>query len=132
MIMRKKCQSCRGKKPGYRCWFCDDANAARGVPYPAGWPMASEALAVHPRQRKEATEDAKKKGVPTYFDRHGRPVFRSQGHRSAYLKAYNKIDKNGSYGDYTGRSYDSERTAMAKEAIAGADREFMEGFLGGE
>src|SRR5438132_7662035 len=40
-----------------------------------GWkPIVSDALAVHPRQVREAVEDAKAKGVPTEFQPDGRPV----------------------------------------------------------
>jgi hypothetical protein len=52
------------------------------------WPMKSEGAAVHPSQRAEAIADAEKKGVPTYFDRVGRPVFRSLQHQRNYLRAY--------------------------------------------
>jgi hypothetical protein len=51
-------------------------------------PVHSETLGVHPKQIKEATEDAAKKGVPTRFDRVGRPVFVSSRHFREYAKAY--------------------------------------------
>lgn len=67
---------------------------------PGCWPMpGSEALAVHPEQVAEATEDARKKVVPTEFDRQGRPILRDRGHRRDYLRAYSMRDRDGGYGD---------------------------------
>ena len=67
-----------------------------------GWkPLASDALAVHPKKVKEAREDAIKKGVPTDFLADGRPVFRTRQHRASYLKAYGFFDRNAGYGDPT-------------------------------
>ena len=51
-------------------------------------PLHSEALAVHPRQIPEAIEDARTKGIPTEFDRVGRPVFTSSRHFRAYARKY--------------------------------------------
>lgn len=53
-----------------------------------GWPYWSEAVAVHPRQRQEAIDSAKSKGVPVEVDRIGRIKFTSQRHQRAYLRAY--------------------------------------------
>lgn len=65
-----------------------------------GWkPVISDALAVHPRQVQEATENAKAKGVPTDFLPDGRPILTSRSHRKAYLRAYGFHDNNGGYGD---------------------------------
>lgn len=61
---------------------------------PRGYPIKSDALAVHPSQREEAMEDARKRGVPTEFLRDGRPVLRDAAHRRAYLKAYGYHDRN--------------------------------------
>lgn len=80
---RKRRQRCRGP----------------GGHLPACWPMRSEALAVHPEEREQAIADAKKAGVPTYFDRHGRPVFESAGHRKRYCEQFGYFDRNGGYGD---------------------------------
>lgn len=67
----------------------------------ASWnrPMHSDALAVHPKQRAEAISDAEKKGVPTDFDKEGRPIFPSRQHRNAYMRAYGYFDRDGGYGD---------------------------------
>ncbi len=78
--------------------------------------MKSEALAVHPEQRGEAIASAKRKGVSTYFDRMGRPVFTSARHRAEYCKAYGFRDRNGGYSDYTGHSRKSERQAVMEES----------------
>ncbi len=62
-------------------------------------PHKSDGLAVHPDQVEEATESAKRKGVPTEFLPDGRPVMRSRAHQKAYLKAYNFFNHDGGYGD---------------------------------
>lgn len=65
-----------------------------------GWtPICSDALAVHPLDRQEAMDDARRKGVPTDFLPDGRPVLTSRSHRKAYLKAYGFHDRGGGYGD---------------------------------
>ena len=131
-MKRITCKTCRKKPKGYRCWFCDDKNlAAQNTPHPAGWPMRSEALAVHPEQRGEATEAAKKAGVPTYFDRIGRPVFTDQGHRKAYMKAFGYRDKNACYGDQGTSSRETERQAIAREQKQQRIKEMTEMFLSG-
>lgn len=61
--------------------------------------MKSEALAVHPNQRKEATENARKQGVPTEFDKQGRPIFMDRAHRRAYCRAYGFYDRDAGYAD---------------------------------
>lgn len=62
-------------------------------------PIASDALAVHPRQVKEAIADSIKKGVPTEFLPDGRPVLRTRQHKKAYTHAYGFFDKAASYSD---------------------------------
>lgn len=62
-------------------------------------PLASDALAVHPKQVKEATDDAAKKGVPTDFDSLGRPLFRDRNHRKRYCQAYGFYDRDAGYSD---------------------------------
>jgi len=61
----------------------------------------SDALAVHPDQVREASEDARMRGVPTEFHEDGRMVVRSRAHQKAYLKAYGSrwFNKDGGYGD---------------------------------
>ncbi len=61
------------------------------------WPMKSDGVAVHPKDRAAAIADAKRLGVPTYFDRQGRAVFESLGHQRRYLKLkgfFNKDDNS--------------------------------------
>jgi hypothetical protein len=75
-----------------------------------GWkPLISDALAVHPRQIKEAREDAIKKGVPVDFTADGRPKFTSRQQRSAYLRAYGFFDKSAGYGDPADGSFKGDR-----------------------
>ena len=56
-------------------------------------PLASDALAVHPRQVAEATELAKERGVPTEFLPDGRPVFTSSRHFRQYAKLHGFFHK---------------------------------------
>lgn len=66
-------------------------------------PILSDALAVHPSQVQEATQDAIQKGVPTDFLPDGRPVLRTRAHRKQYMKAYGFFDRNAGYGDQAPR-----------------------------
>ena len=50
--------------------------------------VVSEALAVHPEQIPEATELAKKLGVPVEFKPDGRPVFDNSAHFRRYAKRH--------------------------------------------
>lgn len=70
---------------------------------PGNWPMASEAMAVHPDQISEAVEEARKIGVPTEFTREGSPVFTGPDHRRKYCEAHGVRDNNGGYSDPQGR-----------------------------
>ena len=72
-------------------------------------PLASDAMAVHPKQVKEAREDAIKKGVPVDFLEDGRPVFTSRKQRADYLKAYGFHDRDACYSDPAPGSYRGER-----------------------
>lgn len=53
----------------------------------AGWPMRSVSCGVHPSQREQAIEDARRRGVPTDFDERGRAIFTDPGHRKRYARA---------------------------------------------
>jgi NAD+--asparagine ADP-ribosyltransferase len=58
-------------------------------------PIASEALAYHPKQIPEAKEHFQKLGIgDTEIDSTGRPVFRDRQHRRRVLRALGKIDRN--------------------------------------
>lgn len=63
------------------------------------WPMYSDAAGINPEQRQQATEGARKAGVPTEFTRDGRAIFTSQKHRRDYCRLLGFHDRNGSYGD---------------------------------
>lgn len=62
-------------------------------------PHVSEALGVHRDQVAEATESAKRRGVPTDFLPDGRPIMRSREHQKQYLKQYGFKNRDGGYGD---------------------------------
>lgn len=64
-----------------------------------GWPIISDALAVHPKQVAEHEALCRSKGVPTQTLKDGRVILRDRAHRKQYLKAFNYHDRNGSYGD---------------------------------
>lgn len=57
-----------------------------------GWPLYSEAAACHPSQIKEYAETARSRGVPTEYDKIGRPKFENAQHRRKYLKAFGLRD----------------------------------------
>jgi len=57
-----------------------------------------EGSAVHPKDIKAAEEHAKKNGVPTYFDKHGRPHFTSMRHQANYLGLIGMHNKDGVLG----------------------------------
>ena len=66
---------------------------------PGCWPKLGMALAVHPKRRLEAMENAAQKGVPTEFTEEGDVVYRDRAHRKAYHHAYGFHDNEGGYGD---------------------------------
>lgn len=78
------------------CNGCDllAGSAAVLTDAPAGWPLHSDALAVHPDQVPAEAEYVKRRGVPTRFDGRGRPVFENRRHRRAYLKAIGAVDRD--------------------------------------
>ena len=49
-------------------------------------PLVSESAAVHPMDRNEHEEYARRSGVPTHFNELGQPEFKSMVHREKYLK----------------------------------------------
>lgn len=60
-----------------------------------GYPIHCEALAVHPEQRAEAIERAKRCGVPTDYDPAGRPILTGPGHRRRLLAVEGFFDRRG-------------------------------------
>lgn len=65
----------------------------------SGWPIYSDALAVHPVDVKEHERIAKEKGVPTECLPDGRVVLRNRAHRKAYLRSFGFHDRDGGYSD---------------------------------
>lgn len=66
-----------------------------GAQQPGCWPMTSEAMAVHPEQIGEAHAASVAQGVPTQFDRAGRPILTDPGHHRRYMKANGFFDRGG-------------------------------------
>lgn len=75
------------------------AGYAPGGQTPSGWPMKSDALSVHPDEIEAATKEAREMGVPTEFDKAGRPIFTDPRHRKKYCEKSGYYDRNGGYGD---------------------------------
>jgi hypothetical protein len=63
-----------------------------------GWPIASDAISVHPNQRKEHERMCQDKKVPTETTPDGRVIFRDRQHRKNYMREFGYIDRNS----YTG------------------------------
>lgn len=67
---------------------------------PANWPMESDAAGINPNQIPEASEYAKKMGVPTeYNSETGAAIFTSREHRKRFCAISGLYDRNGGYGD---------------------------------
>lgn len=78
----------------------DEVSGAADAPYTArteAWPIRSEALAVHPSQRAEAEERARRCGVPTSYDPAGRPILTGPEHRRRLMKLDNAFDRQSYY-----------------------------------
>lgn len=91
-----RCPQCHGKAQRD---VVADVKAQGMESESAGWPILSEAAAVHPEQIPEARAEAEKRGVPTDFTRDGRVVFRDRSHRRRYCKAMGLHDLDGGYSD---------------------------------
>lgn len=77
-----------------------DFAAEHGGPRAAGtWPMFSDAMGVARHQVKEATEHARRIGIPTDFTPDGRAIFTSAAHRKAYCEHLGFYDLNAGYSD---------------------------------
>lgn len=63
-----------------------------------GWPMRSEAMAVHRKQIPEVLARNKKHGLSIPYDRTGRPILADAGQRKALMKVERYIDRNSFYG----------------------------------
>lgn len=101
MSQKPICPKCGGTIHRAICLICEmlEDAAAPGGTQPDGWPLTSEAAAVHPKIIPQAMERDKKMGVPTEYTKSGSPIFRDRAHRRQYLKAHNMHDRNGGYGD---------------------------------
>lgn len=60
-----------------------------------GWPIWSDAMAVHPSQIEEARERARAHGVRTEFSASGKPCFRSPAHRRKHMAVFGMRDLAG-------------------------------------
>lgn len=66
---------------------------------PGNWPLACEAMAIHPDQIPEAVESCRAMGIPTDYTPTGEPILRDRNHRKKYARAIGLIDRDGGYGD---------------------------------
>lgn len=71
------------------------ADHAASLPTSAGWPLWSDAAAVHPDLVPQVKTDLYSKGVSVDFDRNGRPKFDNAAHRRAALRAMGMHDRRG-------------------------------------
>lgn len=81
------------------CKLCEmfAASAAPGGDKSEGWPMLSDAMAVHPRQIEGAMAADKKLGVPVEYVGDGRVKYANQSQRNAHMKAHGFHANNGGY-----------------------------------
>jgi hypothetical protein len=79
--------------------FPDKPLGAPGGHSPGAWPLASDALAVHPRQIPEAMERDRKRGIASEYLPDGRMVLRDRGQRRDVLRSLQFHDNQGGYGD---------------------------------
>ena len=96
------CRKCGGTRQGGRCLLCEMfvAQAAPGGTPPSGWPLVSDALAVHPDQIEQATARNRRHGVNvTYEPASGRAVIPDRGERRRLLRLEGCHDNQGGYGD---------------------------------
>jgi hypothetical protein len=64
------------------------------VPGCSGWPIWSDAAAIHPSLVPQVSDQLRSKGVLCEFDKTGRPKFDSAAHRRTALRAMNMHDSN--------------------------------------
>lgn len=75
-----------------------EEHGAPGVPG-EGWPLVSEALAVHPKQVKQANDRARRHGISVEYLPDGRVKIPSRHERAKLLRLEGRHDKSGGYGD---------------------------------
>ena len=67
-------------------------------------PWKSRSIGCHPSDVKAHNEELKRKGVQNaHIGPDGHAVAHCRKGRNELLKAYGMIDRDGGYGDYTGR-----------------------------
>lgn len=71
------------------------AEHAASVGSSAGWPIWSDAAAVHPDQVAGVRRDLERHGVHVDFDRWGRPRLEDAAHRRAVLRRMGLRDRMG-------------------------------------
>lgn len=64
-----------------------------------GWPIRSEALAVHSSQVDEANARARRHGINVHYEADGTCVIPDRGNRKKLLKLEGFHDNSGGYGD---------------------------------
>lgn len=64
-----------------------------------GWPLHSDAMGVHVDQIPEAEAKSRTAGIPTHFDKYGRPILTCRSHRKRYMRLRGFLDRDGGYGD---------------------------------
>jgi hypothetical protein len=94
---------------------------SRGRRKVALWPRYGTFVGVNPDERVAAMEEAKKLGVPTYFNEDGDPYFESRSHENKYLKATGHYHKNAGYGDVVPDNF-VESTHGKKAYVSGIDK----------
>ncbi len=66
-----------------------------GVPSTAGWPMKSDAMSVNPRSLDVARKRDREVGAPpTEYTKVGQPIFVSERHKRAFVRAHGCHDRN--------------------------------------
>lgn len=59
------------------------------------WPMASDAMGVHPKQIELARKLDRDRGAPpTEYTKDGRPIWTSEKHKRAFCRAHGTHDNN--------------------------------------
>lgn len=65
------------------------------VPSSKGWPMASEAMSVHPKQIDLAKKLDRQRGAPpTEYNQKGQPIWTSEDHKRKFNRAHGVHDNN--------------------------------------
>jgi len=75
----------------------DDSASSGPISLSAVPVMHSDAMAVPVKRIAEHIELAKKHGVPTEFDKHGRPIFTSRDHQRRYAQIHGFVNKDDNW-----------------------------------